>query len=233
VAIHESQEGQLSESKWLSLWEAQDLIQEEVGAFSVARDLLRDHLVQGKIQAKAGHLVISDDGRPPTRKQAEPITPDFWRTAEFRYSEHCVTRSIHKAKKGRSRRTDISAYKVLVSTDDLVSIWPGILDSLDWEPPADDGQVTAKPPEDKHIPTASTRRAVRTGRRPVHDWYGALALTVVYFHQNGFPADPKELREKITGWYLSQNHRAPDERDVRRFVDGIYEELERVSDKLK
>ena len=62
------------------------------------------------------------------------------------------------------------------------------------------------------------------GRPATHDWAGAAGFAAAFILDNDYPAVEGDLTSVITAWFNENRGKAPDPRDVQRFVAEIYKQ---------
>ncbi|WP_157862027.1 hypothetical protein [Methylobacterium sp. Leaf361] len=105
-------------------------------------------------------------------------------------------------------------HRVEFSRSDLISLWPGILPEMDV---VREGEASAKPVATK---------ALRAGRAPTHDWAAAAGALAGHLYNNGMQSNA-ELTRVVQRWFADERGRAPDERDIQKFVSEALQEFER------
>lgn len=105
-------------------------------------------------------------------------------------------------------------HRVEFSVGDLISIWPGIFPGTDAQ---QEGATSSRPPATK---------ALRAGRAPTHDWAAAAGALAGHLYNNGMQSNA-ELTRVVQRWFANERGRAPDERDIQKFVSEALQEFER------
>ncbi|RYB01509.1 hypothetical protein [Lichenibacterium ramalinae] len=135
-------------------------------------------------------------------RQLVPIAREEWRELRF----------AHDASLAASRADGTLVYSgVFVLRHEVVPLW-----MQEFATAGAAVQSVARERVDQPPPK-------RAGGRPAtHDWACAAGFAAAFILDNDYPAVEGDLTSVVTSWFAEERGKAPDPRDVQRFVAEIY-----------
>lgn len=198
--------------EWIALPLAHKLAVSFFAGEKTAELMLYNAFREGKVKARALYY-LGNKHFPELELTADRgVKQEFFVWSEGRI-EHKITKIGPY-----SDRPDYTHFgefhQVELNRHDMINTWPGII------PEPDDTKPVAAPSN------PAPAKALRAGRAPTHDWAAAAGALAWHMYINGVQSNA-ELTRFVQRWFAEERERAPDERDVQKFVSEALREFER------